>query len=143
MAFKKSSTCIIIGIVSLFQFSAADIFIPNIKDTTIECDYLIVTPSDFCDNSIRLAEHRNSYPYDEVEKAHVILLDSIYSEFTTSDTLQKYEVIWYGLKWMYENWEEPFEYLVLMGDDSLLFNVDDSTIYSFGRMPTFLIGYQI
>ena len=142
MAFKKSSTCIIIGILALFQFSAGDVFIPDIRDTTIECDYLIITPSDFCSNSIRLAEHRNSYPYDDVEKAHVVLLDSIYSEFTSSDTLQKYEVIWYGLKWMYENWKEPFEYLVLMGDDSLLFNVDDSTIYSIGRMPTFIIGYH-
>ena len=120
---------------------AQNTLITNIKDTTTTCDYLIITPADFVTSSIRLAEHRNTFTGDSVENARVVLLDSIYSEFTLSDTLHQYEIIWYGLKWMYENWELPFSYLLLMGDDSLVVDTSDSTIYSYGRMPTFIMGY--
>jgi hypothetical protein len=116
----------------------ADEVITNIRDTNNTCDYLIVTPADFVDGAVRLAKHRNEYPHDYVEKAHVVHLDSIYSEFTPTDTLPKHEIIWYGLKWMYENWEESFEYLVLMGDDSLVIDTPTVTVASFGRMPTFI-----
>lgn len=125
-------------LISVLAIYSDDIVITNIKDSAVNCDYLIIAPSMFQQSAVLLAEHRNSYQYDDVEKARVVPLDSIYSEFTLSDTLEKHEVIWYGLKWMYENWNEPFKYLVLMGDDSLIVNEVDTTVTSFGRMPTFI-----
>ena len=138
MAIIKSSVCILFSIVSLFQFTTANVLVNDIRNQRTRCDYLIISPSQFQQHAARLAEHRNSYGGDDVENAKVVSLESIYDIFTASDTLQNYEVIWYGLKWMYENWEEPFKYLVLVGDDSLVFNEDDSLWYGYGRMPTFI-----
>lgn len=138
MAYIKSYISILLGIISIFQLTAASVVVTDIRNKRTLCDYLIISPSEFQRNATVLAEHRNNFNGDDVENARVVSLESIYDIFTTSDTLQNYEIIWYGLKWMYENWEEPFKYLVLVGDDSLVFNEEDSLWYGYGRMPTFI-----
>ena len=97
MAIIKSSVCILFSIVSLFQFTTANVLVTDIRNQRTRCDYLIISPSQFQQHAARLAEHRNSYEGDDVQNAKVVSLESIYDIFTTSDTLQNYEVIWYGL----------------------------------------------
>jgi hypothetical protein len=112
--------------------------ISDMKDPGIQCDYLVVAPAAFLSPAVRLAEHRNSYDRDEVEKGAVIALETVYEQFPAGDSLREWEVLWTALKWAYENWTEPFTFLLLLGDDSLAYDPADSSFESLGPMPAFV-----
>ncbi len=132
--------CIVCIFVSI---NSAQDLILTIRDTTISCDYLLVAPQQFQEEAMRLAHHRNNFTGDDVSNAKVMLLDSLYSQFSQAGKGTNQEKIWYGLHWAYNNWEAPFEYCVLVGDDSIAVDYEDTTATSVGRMPTFIrnVGY--
>jgi hypothetical protein len=103
------------------------------KDSSVQCDYLIVTIQDFVKPAVALAQHRNAYKFDNVEHAKVVLLSQIITEFPGYEYNQRNIALWRALKWARENWKIPFAYLVLMGNDEV--QVVDSTIVSIGAIP--------
>jgi hypothetical protein len=114
---------------------SGNILLEKIKDATITCDYLIVCPKNMGQPAISLAEHRNSYPNDDVTNAHVAYLEDIIIEFNGTDYKKRDETLWYALKWASENWKDSLKYLVLIGDDTYQIDSIDSVAYSIGNMP--------
>jgi hypothetical protein len=126
------SALIACGILNLF---AANEVITNFKDPSIACDYLIVAPKGFAGPAVGLAQHRNSFRYDDVEHARVAYLDDILIAFPGSDFNHRNVALWKALKWAKENWKMPFRYIVLIGSD-YFFVGEDSSVTSIGLMPT-------
>jgi hypothetical protein len=110
--------------------------ITTFKDPAITCDYLIIAPKDFAGPAVALAQHRNSYKYDDVEQAKVAYLEDILTAFPGTDYKHRNVALWKGLKWAKENWQVSFKYLVLIGSDNFVVDTTDSSVYSVGLMPT-------
>jgi hypothetical protein len=110
--------------------------ITTFKNPAITCDYLIIAPKDFAGPAVALAQHRNSYKYDDVEQAKVAYLEDILTAFPGTDYIHRNVALWKGLKWAKENWQVSFKYLVLIGSDNFVVDTTDSNVYSVGLMPT-------
>ncbi len=134
---NKLSFCISLFLVSVSSTFSQSVVITDPKDTTTLCDYLIVTSELFLEPSKTLAVHRNTFNGDSVSNACVVTLENVYSAFG-SDSLSNSDNLWYGLKWMHEHWQQPFTYILLIGDDSLVIDNTDSSLVSAGRMPSFI-----
>jgi hypothetical protein len=82
-------------------------------------------------------KHRNSYSHDSVNYAKYALLEDIVSEF--NDTTNRTKALWKGINWAITHWKNPLlKYIVLIGDDSVSFNINDSILVSSGRMPSWI-----
>jgi hypothetical protein len=117
--------------------SRAEVRITTIKDPSITCDYLIISPPAFIPQAIRLAEHRNSFSRDDVESARVVDLEQIYREFRTDDTTKVFTIIQTALLWAYKNWAGGYRYLVLIGDDSIETTASNPHQWNRGPMPSY------
>jgi hypothetical protein len=113
--------------------------IVSARDSTVRCDYLVLTPRAFSAQVIRLAEHRNASTRDDVSSARVVILDELLSAHTPSDTvLPSFAVVWLGLKWCYNHWPLKPQYIVFVGDDRIGVDWSDSTFKSTGVMPSYI-----
>ncbi|MBD3241135.1 MAG: hypothetical protein GF331_11160 [Chitinivibrionales bacterium] len=119
------------------QFASAGYVLDNLRDTTIECDYLIVTPELFMQQAVKLAKHRAGYGADDVEAPRVAVLDTATAQFPVTDSLRHHVSLWHALKYARERWHGPPRYIVLLGDDSVGVDTTDTTSLSYGHMPTF------
>ncbi len=118
------------------------VLVSDIKDTATICDYLVVTHQDFLEPSLALAEHRNAFTGDSVTNALVVLLSDVYDSFSI-DGSSNAETLWRGLKWIHDNWQHPFSYIVLMGDDSLIIDKEVPSVISTGNMPSFIWDIKV
>ncbi|HUI92137.1 MAG TPA: C25 family cysteine peptidase [Chitinivibrionales bacterium] len=119
-----------------FALYGANEVITNFKDPTIVCDYLIIATKDFAGPAVTLAQHRNSFKYDDVENAKVAYLEDILTAFPGYDYNHRNMTLWTALKWAKTNWKSTFKYLVLIGTDNFVFNPADTSVASNGLMPT-------
>jgi hypothetical protein len=117
--------------------SRAGVRITTIKDPSITCDYLIISPPAFISQAITLAEHRNSFSRDDVESARVVDLEQIYREFRTDDTTKVFTIIQTALLWAYKNWAGGYRYVVLIGDDSIGTTASNPHQWNRGPMPSY------
>ncbi len=104
-------------------------------DPTIRCDYLIVAPESMLGPAMQLANHRNSYLGDEVQRACVVTIEKVYEEFATHDSIQPFQALHAALLWARRNWIERYRMVVLIGDDSLRSGSIRSGVNR-GPMPT-------
>lgn len=102
-------------------------------DNQNRCDYLIMTPREFSSGAEKLADYRNTIPYDDVETARFIIIDNLpdYPRSNAPDTL-----IFNALRWALDNWILKPQYVVFIGDDSAVLTPGDSIFHSSGPMPT-------
>ncbi len=116
---------------------AADqsLIISDFKDASLRCDYLIVSPDSFAQQSLRLAEHHNDHPTSDVKTPGVVTLSTIYKQFKVSDTIRTFKAIYDALHWAKNNWAQSFTYVVLMGDDSVG-TQQNTTEWNRGPMPS-------
>jgi hypothetical protein len=121
---------------------ADEVVINDPLDKSISCDYLVITPEAFRQSAVRLAEHRNSYPNDDVTSAKVLMLENVYQKFPAADTLSKCDNIRNALRWTYRNWVQPFRYVVFLGDDAGNFQ-GDSLHLNRGPMPTYIYNLEV
>ncbi len=135
---NKLIFCMLLAVSAVPRISFAESEVLSaFKDSSVQCDYLIVTIQDFVKPAVALAQHRNSYLFDKVEHAKVVLLSQIITEFPGYEYNQRNIALWRALKWARENWKIPFTYLVLMGNDEV--RVVDSTIVSTGAIPAWYV----
>lgn len=124
-------------IILCCSLTAQTAFISSLNDTTIQCDYLIISPQQFSAEALLLAQHRNAFTRDSVHYAKVTLLEDILSEF--GDSTGRTNVLHKGIYQALTHWKKPsLKYIVLIGDDSAAFNAKDSVFYSAGRMPSWI-----
>ena len=97
------------------------------------CDYLILTPREFSSGAEKLADYRNTIPYDDVQDARFFIINNLpdYLRSTAPDTL-----IFNALRWALENWILKPQYVVFIGDDSIVRTPGDSIFHSGGFMST-------
>jgi hypothetical protein len=112
--------------------------ITDLRDTTIACDYLVVSPPEFLASSLRLAQHRRDWQSDAVERPLVVCFDSVTSQFPSSGPRRGCESLWQALKFASERWLQSPRFLVLVGSDSVAYRFEDTSSLSYGSMPTFV-----
>jgi hypothetical protein len=117
-------------------YSVEKLVITDFLDHGITCDYLIVAPDSFVNTALRLATYHDENRTCDVNKPKVVALSTIYKEFRTSDTMFDCIAIKNALHWAKSNWELPFTYVVLIGDDSVGF-IANSRQINRGPMPSF------
>jgi hypothetical protein len=136
--FKKYQ--FLIFLLPVFSLNAQSLQITDFKSANA-CDYLVICPDSFLSCGIKLAAYRNSYLFDDVEKAMVVPLTTIKQVFPVNDTFPQAFSVWYALKYATEHWVVKPNYVVLLGDDSVKINGFDSISMpsqSAGQMPTFI-----
>ncbi|NLD94656.1 MAG: hypothetical protein GX639_18525 [Fibrobacter sp.] len=118
------------------SLTAQTTLISSLKDPSVQCDYLVITPQQFSAEAQLLVQHRNSYIRDSVNYAKIALLEDILSEFKDPDRTKSLQQ---GISWATSNWKNPsLKYIVLIGDDSAAFDAKDSVFFSAGRMPSWI-----
>ena len=137
-----------LALAAAFVFTAINCFagdelITTFKTPAVTCDYLIIAPKDFAGPAVALAQHRNSYKYDDVEQAKVAYLEDILTAFPGTDYIHRNIALWKALKWARENWNVPFRYLVLLGSDIFVVDTTDSAIIGVGYIPTWYLGQKV
>lgn len=133
MLLKLLSTIIVL----CCSLTAQTTLINSLKDTTVQCDYLVITPQQFSAEAQLLVQHRNSSTRDSVTYAKYALLEDILSEF--NDSTGRTKALHKGIYQALTHWKNPsLKYIVLIGDDSAAFNANDSLFYSAGRMPSWI-----
>jgi hypothetical protein len=130
---------IVILSLAIASFAQSSL-ITNFKSPMIMCDYLIICPNQFLACAYRLASYRNNYTGDDVTYAKFVSLDTIEREFPVPNTSPRGFSIWYAMRYAYQNWSLKPNYLVLLGDDSVVVNgLDTASIpRNAGLMPTFV-----
>jgi hypothetical protein len=131
---------LLIFFLPIFSLNAQSLQITDFKSAN-SCDYLVICPDSFLSCGIKLASYRNSYLFDDVEKAMVVPLTTIKQVFPVNDTFPQAFSVWYALKYTTEHWIVKPKYVVLLGDDSVNVNGFDSLSkppQSVGIMPTFI-----
>jgi hypothetical protein len=129
----------LLSVATIRSAQAQSEILTAFKNSSIECDYLIVTVQDFARPAVALAQHRNSFEFDDVEHAKVAFLPEILAQFPGYDYTQRNIALWKALKWAHENWRVPFKYIVLIGNDSYSIDPNDSTISSNGVIPVWYL----
>lgn len=136
-----SSICILFTVIYLLTTvsKAADqnLIISDFKDASLRCDYLIVSPDSFAQQSLRLAEYHYDHPTPDVKTPRVVTLSTIYKQFKISDTIRTFNAIYDALHWAKNNWAQSFTYVVLMGDDSVGTQKGNPIEWNRGPMPSF------
>jgi hypothetical protein len=127
----------IILMCGVFTAPLAGELITAFKDPSIVCDYLIVAPRDLSGPAVLLAQHRNSFPGDDVRYARVAIFEDIDSAFPDTNFLDRNISLWKGLKWAWDHWAQRFTYIVLIGNDWYSIDRYDSLQRcNYGYMPT-------
>jgi hypothetical protein len=119
-------------IITLFPgliFANAFILSP-VKQKNVVCDYLIITVDSLKAAAQELAGYRAVNQNDEVTSPKIITMEDIEKEFAESN-VPRDKIVWNALHYIYVNWQKPFKYLVLAGDDSLQFNT--TSLFSIGE----------
>jgi Peptidase family C25 len=114
--------------------------ITTFKDSTIDCDYLIIAPHGYEAPACTLAQHRNSFTKDDVRFAKVAVFEDVLAAFPGSDYQHRCVALWRGLKWAKEHWHIPFRYIVLIGTDDYVANPADSVVFGNGLIPSWYQG---
>jgi hypothetical protein len=115
----------------------------TMRAVTTPCDYLIVTPETFVDCAVRLAGHRNEFAGDDVSSARVVTMEDIEAEFDPLDTLTVREALWEALHYAWHTWPDSLECIVFMGDDKPGCCRPDTSAWSTGPVPTYIINTRI
>jgi hypothetical protein len=119
------------------QFATAQsTLITTFKSPQNQYDYLIVTPKKFLTGAQNLAQFRQSF---SGYKAGVVLLDTLYAQFDSTGR-KPYEKIWWSLKYALGSWSIAPKMVVLIGSDSLTYDLADSTWHNYGDMPAVVYG---
>lgn len=133
----KSNMLIVLLLLTIAKADQS-VIIKDLKDKSIQCDYLLVSPDSFVNQAVRLAEHHNRNLSDDIKDARVVTLTDIYKEFKIDDTIRTYDAIYNALHWAFKNWAEPFTYVVLVGDDSIGNQPNSAYERNRGPMPSFV-----
>lgn len=126
--------------------SAYELTITNPRDTTMECDYLVITTDSLATVTEKLVLYRERTYADNASASNLALspffpkmitLSTVYREFGSPDQEPQCLAIGKLLNYAYLHWTRRPRYIVLFGDDH--FEDDSSQVnrLSISRVPTF------
>jgi hypothetical protein len=88
----------------------------NASDSATQCDYLIITDSEFLDPALKLAEYRRTFDFDEVENPRVLLTRTIDSNYASYHHGLKISIIKAAICSVEINWKFKPKFIVLFAD---------------------------